>query len=413
MAAALALDLLLLVALLLLVPLGAWRGGPREIVVSASILLGATLMGAWARPWGDDLATLADLRPQAARFLVAAALLLGAVAALGYPGGVLLGHHRPTLRERAAGAFLAACNGVLLLSFMLGALDRFLLEGAPRQAIERGIVGRGLLHGTGWVLVATATAAGIAVAAGLLGRRLLPGAAEDPSVPVPVGAGTPSGWGSAPDRRGEPDHVAPRARPVRVPRQADAGKIERPDRSAPPRGVPIARGTVPVTLSSDRSPGDEDRARPWRPDAGHRPPVAHGSEGWQTAWAQSIRRPEQPGGPTREGALTGDEPPARSSRPRDETGPQDEPREGGTVLDDWLRRAAAGTRPAEHPDASHRWGDGHPRHAPTDADVPHGEEPSSSGNGNDGPRERCRICGEALARVDRACPVCGTPNPRA
>ncbi|MDP9355327.1 MAG: CvpA family protein, partial [Chloroflexota bacterium] len=128
MSSSLLLDGLLLLVVLLFIPIGLWRGGVREAIVAGGIVLGGALAGSWARPWGDDLASQLDLRPQTARFLVALAALLGATLCVGYAGGAALRPGAPGLLGRVAGGLLAGLNGLLLLGYGLGFLDQYVLE---------------------------------------------------------------------------------------------------------------------------------------------------------------------------------------------------------------------------------------------------------------------------------------------
>lgn len=400
--AALLLDVLLAAVLVLLVPIGAWRGGGREILVTAAVLLGAALGDAWAQPWGRDLASAADLRPQAAAFLVAIALLLGTTLILGYGAAAALPPARPDLLGRLAGGFLAGLNGVLILGTSLVFLDRFLFEGRSRAAIDEGFLARALRDRFGWVLLVVAALAGLAAAVGAVVRALGPESDRDhPTTrltPMPGGAPPPAvqdtGVFHVPDE-------GSRFRPVRVPRAADEGKVEprdaRPDAPGS-RAASVREQTIPVTTRPPSSPGFSDRAwpagppagpsgppeRPSGPVPGTRDPADHGGaargEGGNGAWATSMRRP---------GSGTGAD-------------PAEEPRSGSSVLDDWLRRAAGpGSGPT--PPAGHH----EPPRFPRPVEVK-GED-----GGGDGPPRldqrvgRCRRCGHRLSAGEDRCPSCG------
>src|SRR5918998_995500 len=124
----LALDALLVFIILLFVPIGLWRGAVREAIVAAAILLGAALAGAWARPWGDDLATRTAFEAPTGRFVVAVAALVLCTVCLGYGGGAAWRGDQPGTFGRLIGGVLAALNGVLLIGFAVSFLDRYLLE---------------------------------------------------------------------------------------------------------------------------------------------------------------------------------------------------------------------------------------------------------------------------------------------
>lgn len=381
MATALFLDVLLAAVLVLLVPIGAWRGGGREILVTAAILLGAALGDAWARPWGRDLASAADLRPQAAAFLVAIALLLGTTLILGYATAAALPPSRPDLLGRLAGGFLAGLNGILLLGTSLVFLDRFLFEGQPRAAIDAGFLARALRDRFGWVLLVVAALAGLAAAVGAVVRALGPEADRDRPVsrptPMPGGSSSPvaqdTGVFHIPDE-------GSRFRPVRVPRAADDGKVEprdaRPDAPGS-RTASVRDQTIPVATRPSSPPGFPDRAWP----AG----TPLGPTG-------------RPGRPSGSAFGAGD--------PAD---PGEEPRSGSSVRDDWLRRAAV---------------PGSDSAPPAGRDEPPPNEPprfsrlvevKGEDGGGDGPPRpdqplgRCRRCGHRLGTEDNRCPSCGAP----
>lgn len=208
----LALDALLAFIILLFIPIGLWRGAVREAMVAAAILLGATLAGAWARPWGDDLAARTAFEPPTARFAVAIVALVLCTVLLGYGGGAVWRGEQPGTFGRFVGGLLAVFNGVLLLGFALNFLDRYLLEGDRRGAIADGWVARVLLTEFGWLLLGAAALLLAVVAVGLLLNTLRGSPRQTPPFP----AVAPLATSATTSRRGPP----------RVPSGSDAGKSE-------------------------------------------------------------------------------------------------------------------------------------------------------------------------------------------
>jgi uncharacterized membrane protein required for colicin V production len=207
------LDILLGLIILLFVPFGIRRGVAKEAMVSAGILLGATLAERFAAPWSAEAVARFGLAPDTATFAVSALLLLGSTFLLGYGGGAALGPVRPGTFSRLTGALLAAFNAGLLLSYLLGWIDRYLRQGA---ALADGVVSGALLHRADLLLIG---AAGILLALVVLGWIV--NAARSRRQPRAMdGAGMPG--------------MPPRQRPVRVASAPDAGKYE-------PGPEPVAR----------------------------------------------------------------------------------------------------------------------------------------------------------------------------
>jgi uncharacterized membrane protein required for colicin V production len=158
-------DGLLLIVLLLFVPIGLWRGGPREALVSGSVLLGALLTQEWTQPWGSALAEATPLREPASRFFVASLILFLTIITIGYGAGAVLRPGAPSLAGRAFGGWLAMFNGAIILAVSLGFVTEFLFENQSVRIIDQSVLARSLRDGLGWVLLGgTALLAGSIVA---------------------------------------------------------------------------------------------------------------------------------------------------------------------------------------------------------------------------------------------------------
>jgi uncharacterized membrane protein required for colicin V production len=235
------LDILLGLVVLLFVPFGIRRGVAKEAMVSAGVLLGATLAERFGADWGAELTTRFGLEQGAATFAASTALLLACTFLLGYGGGAALGRSRPGTASRLTGGLLAAFNAAFLLSTLFGWIDEFLQQGA---ALDDGIVGEALLRRADLLLLG---AAGV-----LLGLTVL-------------------GWiVNASRSRRQPREsdgslmggIPARQRPVRLANDGDAGKYE-------PGSEPVSRSgrfgqgieaTSPLPVGSTY--GDE----PWPRD---------------------------------------------------------------------------------------------------------------------------------------------------
>lgn len=232
------LDVLLALIILLFGLIGFWRGAAREGLVTAGIFSGAAIADAWARPWGGDLAQLAPIRLGIAQLIVAAVALLLATTILGYGSGAVLSLPLPSLPARIAGAALAAVNGALVLRFGLRFIERFLAGASTDQVLDESSISWLLLRQSGWLLVGAAAVFGFAILMALMiSKRGASGLASGSPVTVTG-----------------PEHhaVTSLQRPVRLPRQADEGKLEPASRGFDratgtfAADVPHLRDTIPL-----------------------------------------------------------------------------------------------------------------------------------------------------------------------
>jgi uncharacterized membrane protein required for colicin V production len=199
------LDILLGLVVLLFVPFGIRRGVAKEAMVSAGILLGATLAERFGQTWSAELAARFALEPDTALFAVSALLLFAGTFLLGYGGGAALGVVRPGTGSRLVGGVLAAFNAALLLSYLLRWIDETLRQGA---ALDDGIVSQALLRQTDLLLLAGAGVLLVLTVVGWIMNALRSRRLPRESDGVLAGG------------------IPARQRPVRVSPSADAGKYE-------------------------------------------------------------------------------------------------------------------------------------------------------------------------------------------
>ncbi len=195
----LVLDILLILLILLLTPIGFWRGPVKELFVTLGVLFGVLLSDYWARPWGDDLADMTTLTSGSGAFLVAMIFLITSTFILGYGMGATLAPARHTTLTRVLGASVAALNGALILSFALQYIRLFLLSDINEESLDKSFVTRTLLNDIGWILLAAAIVAvpvliyafvtGYrAYGADVVEQRIMPAAAAQPAAPRGRGA---------------------------------------------------------------------------------------------------------------------------------------------------------------------------------------------------------------------------------
>jgi len=152
----LVLDILLVLLILLLTPIGFWRGPVKELFVTLGILFGVLISDYWARPWGNDLADMTSLTSGAGSFLVAMIFLITSTFVLGYGLGATLAPARHNTITRVLGAGVAALNGALVLSFALQYIRLFLLSDINEESLDKSAVTRFLLNDIGWILLIAA-----------------------------------------------------------------------------------------------------------------------------------------------------------------------------------------------------------------------------------------------------------------
>ena len=259
------LDILLGLVILLFVPFGIRRGVAKEAMVSAGILLGATLAERFGQPWGAELASRFTLEQGAATFAASAALLFAGTFLLGYGGGAALGRSRPGTASRLAGGLLAAFNAALLLSYLFRWMEEILQQGA---ALDDGIVSEALLRRADLLLLG---AAGVLFALIVLGwivnasrSRRQPREADGSSMAA----------------------IPPRQRPVRLAASGDAGKYE-PGLESVSRSGRFGQGleaTSPLSVGSSST----DQG-PWPADG--MAPLANNGHGRENHFDNTRQRP--------------------------------------------------------------------------------------------------------------------------
>ena len=199
------LDILLGLVVLLFVPFGIRRGVAKEAMVSAGLLLGATLAERFGEPWGAELGTRFNLEQGAATFAASALLLFACTFLLGYGGGAALGRSRPGTASRLAGGLLAAFNAALMLSYLFAWMEGLLQQGG---ALDDGIIGEALLRRADLLLLG---AVGVLLALTVLGWIV--NASRSRRQPRESDGSLMAG-------------IPARQRPVRMAADGDAGKYE-------------------------------------------------------------------------------------------------------------------------------------------------------------------------------------------
>lgn len=166
----LALDALLLIIILAIIPIGMYRGGMREVCTSAGLLLGILLAQQWSNRWGDWLATLTGIDGGVSRFLVAVATMVISVAAVGYGAAASFGY-RPGPGGRMFGGLLAMANAIVFLGAFIQFVADDLYEGVYPDLIRNAWVSRAISIGFDWVLLIIAILAILGILFGMVVRE--------------------------------------------------------------------------------------------------------------------------------------------------------------------------------------------------------------------------------------------------
>jgi len=167
---ALALDLLLIFILLLLVPIGLYRGGVREVCSAAGVLLGLLVATAWSSRWGEWLADLTGIDTSVSQFVVAVGTIVTFAALIGY-GAAASFAYSPGPGGRLYGGLIALMSGVIFLGAVIQFVATYLYDGVYPDLIRDGYVSRALSTGFDRVLLAVSLAALLATLFGMIVRE--------------------------------------------------------------------------------------------------------------------------------------------------------------------------------------------------------------------------------------------------
>lgn len=178
---ALVLDLLLFIILLMMVPIGFFRGGLRELCVSGGLMLGILLAGEWAGRWSALPKKMFEISNGAAEFLMGIVIAFGVTALFGY-GGSAAFSYQPGPGGRLYGAYLALINGMVAAGFLINLYLRTVAPGLDDEPITSGILASALSRGFGWVLLVATIGVGFATVFGMFVRERPDPAQAYPSV---------------------------------------------------------------------------------------------------------------------------------------------------------------------------------------------------------------------------------------
>lgn len=248
------LDALLLLILLLLIPIGFYRGGLREVCSAAGLLLGLLIANEWAARWGAWIAELTGFREDVCQFVVAVATLTLVTAIVGYGAGTAFSYG-PGPGGRMYGGLISLLSGAVFLGSVINFVSRFLSAGDYPKLIEDGYLARMLSTGLDWILLVVGLAVVLATLFGMIVRER-----DSDEYEIPVAyqypAEVPAASVPRPSVAREPqlDKVEPPRTPVPSIGESTAAitikEVRHWEEAAPPRTNDLASGwhrTWPVS----------------------------------------------------------------------------------------------------------------------------------------------------------------------
>jgi hypothetical protein len=166
---AIVLDFLLVIVFLMMVPIGFYRGGLRELCVSAGLLLGIMMSDAWAARWSGLYERLFGMSEGSATFLMGVTVAFLIMALIGYGGSAVL-TYQPGPGGRLYGAYLALFNAMIVAGYLINLFVTYIRPSADDEAVTTGIVARTLSDGFGSVLLVATVGIAIATVLGMFVR---------------------------------------------------------------------------------------------------------------------------------------------------------------------------------------------------------------------------------------------------
>lgn len=209
---ALVLTILICVAWAAMGALGYLRGGWREVVTLAAILLAYAVASEWAAPNGRDLAAVFGGNTYRSTTTIGLAYLFGGVALFGYFGGTRLPRPIPlSATERFIGGAVGLLNGGVLAALALRIVRSSAFGPGDGIVLQEATLARLLISQAGYLLLIGLVGAILAPFLSLLLVRQPPYAAEyqymDTDTEDPMLQQSPA-FGYFPDHREEMAHTA-------------------------------------------------------------------------------------------------------------------------------------------------------------------------------------------------------------
>jgi hypothetical protein len=294
MIASLALDALLVLILIMLVPIGMYRGGLREVCSAAGLMLAYLVAVYWSTRWGNWVADRTGIDDGVSRFSVAVLILVVVTGVVGYGAATAFPYH-PGPGGRLYGGLIALCSGTLFLAAMIQFVEQDLYDGTLPALIRDSYLARLLATGFDNVLLGVTLATMLATLFGMLVRErstddLVPATSTTSPVvrrpvPVPVAA-------TEPERIEPAAAMEPAAEPTATLRVREVRHWED---QAPPSEADLRSGWTETWPANDRTVPVSGRGRTAQTRSGNTPPTrrpAPGDEEVLRSWLEEEERRE-------------------------------------------------------------------------------------------------------------------------
>ncbi|MDQ6693138.1 MAG: CvpA family protein [Chloroflexota bacterium] len=259
--------------------MGTLRGGWREAVVSASIVIAALISEQWSDRWAGDIYSFySGLSQGWIQFLLSAIILVLVVLVLGYTLGGALQQGPVRGRSRTMGLVLGLLNGTAVAGWLLRYIYVSLDNAQPTSPIYASQTGYGFMVWSGWYPVALAVLGGIFALVAPLRRAQVvvsqpnpasnwqPAAAVLPAMPPQSVTSTATRSVSRFDEPTARYNVTPAAPNTALPNFSYSGPITPPVRSPEPVNAPAEEDAPSTTLLPLTSlPGSRPPSEPSMP----------------------------------------------------------------------------------------------------------------------------------------------------
>lgn len=166
----LVLDFLLLIIFLMMVPIGFYRGGLREMCVSGGLMLGILMSQSWGERWASIFERIFGMSEGGASFLMSVVITFSITGLIGYGGSAAFAY-RPGPGGRLYGAYLALFNAMIATGYLINIYSAYIVPAGNVEPVTSGIISRTLSDGFGGVLLVATIGVGLATIFGMFVRE--------------------------------------------------------------------------------------------------------------------------------------------------------------------------------------------------------------------------------------------------
>lgn len=275
------LDFLLVIIFVMMVPIGFYRGGLRELCVSAALLLGILMSQSWGERWSDLFVRLFDMGEGGATFLMSVVITFSITALIGY-GGSAAFTYRPGPGGRLYGAYLALFSAMIVTGYLINLYTAYIVPETNAEPVTTGIIARSLSDGFGSVLLVATIGVALATIFGMFVRERADDAAGWQAPAAPLYQPPPS---TRPYQVAESEPQSRTATdPVRILEVQDWEEKEESPRPDPSTYGSGWRQTWPEGTPAQQRNTRSARSRAERPDSSERTSEANSSRNVLADW---------------------------------------------------------------------------------------------------------------------------------